>query len=65
MSQLAVDEKDAEILRLLQEDCKRSVKDIGRKIDSPITTVYTRIKRLEDTGFILSLIHISEPTRPY
>jgi len=52
VSHLSVDEKDAEILRMLQEDCKRPVKEIGRKIDSPITTVYTRIKKLEETGII-------------
>lgn len=52
MSHLTVDEKDVEILRLLQEDCKRPVKDIGRRIESPVTTVYTRIKRLEDSGVI-------------
>jgi len=49
---LSVDEKDIEILRMLQGDCKRPVKDISEKINSPITTVYTRIKRLEDSGVI-------------
>ena len=52
MSPLSVDEKDIEILRMLQGDCKRPVKDISEKINSPITTVYTRIKRLEDSGVI-------------
>lgn len=52
MSLLSVDEKDIEILRMLQGDCKRPVKDISEKINSPITTVYTRIKRLEDSGVI-------------
>jgi len=52
VSLLSVDEKDIEILRMLQGDCKRPVKDISEKINSPITTVYTRIKRLEDSGVI-------------
>lgn len=52
MRSLSLDEKDIEILRLLQEDCKRPVRDISRRIDSPITTVYARIKRLEDLGVI-------------
>ncbi|MFB0543344.1 MAG: Lrp/AsnC family transcriptional regulator [Candidatus Bathyarchaeia archaeon] len=49
---MSLDEKDIEILRLLQEDCKRPVREISRKIGSPITTVYARMKRLEDSGII-------------
>ena len=46
------DEKDLEILRILQEDAKTPVREIGRRIEAPITTVYSRIKRLEDSGVI-------------
>lgn len=49
---MSLDEKDREILRLLMVDAKASAKDIGARIDSPVTTVYSRIKRLEDTGII-------------
>ncbi len=49
MSTVNLDEKDREILRMLVEDAKVSAKDIGTKINSPITTVYSRIKRLEAT----------------
>jgi len=52
MSAVNLDEKDIQILRLLQEDCKRPVRDISRRIGSPITTVYARIKRLEEQGVI-------------
>ncbi|MFA5870193.1 MAG: Lrp/AsnC family transcriptional regulator [Candidatus Bathyarchaeia archaeon] len=52
MSTVNLDEKDREILRMLVNDAKVSAKDIGAKIDSPITTVYSRIKRLEDVGVI-------------
>jgi len=52
MSAVNLDEKDIKILRLLQEDCKRPVRDISRRIGSPITTVYARIKRLEEQGVI-------------
>ena len=52
MSFHAVDDKDKEILYMLMGDAKASAKDIGSRIDSPITTVYSRIKRLEDTGVI-------------
>jgi Lrp/AsnC family leucine-responsive transcriptional regulator len=37
---------------LHQEDAKVSAREISRRIQSPITTVYSRIKRLEDSGVI-------------
>jgi DNA-binding Lrp family transcriptional regulator len=52
MSTVNLDEKDREILGLLLEDAKMSAKDISIRIESPITTVYSRIKRLEDAGVI-------------
>jgi Lrp/AsnC family leucine-responsive transcriptional regulator len=52
MSSFSLDEKDREILKMLMEDAKAPAKDISAKIDSPITTVYSRIKRLEDAGVI-------------
>ena len=52
MSRIKIDRKDVEILKLLQEDCKRPMKEIARKIDSPITTVYAKVKRMEDLGII-------------
>lgn len=47
-----IDEKDAEILRLLQKDCKISARKIADELRSPITTVYSRIKRMEESGII-------------
>ncbi|MFQ6054209.1 MAG: Lrp/AsnC family transcriptional regulator [Candidatus Bathyarchaeia archaeon] len=49
---MAVDERDIEILRLLQEDAKASAREISRRLECPITTVYSRIKRLEDAGVV-------------
>jgi len=47
-----LDERDAKILKLLQNDCKITAKEIARKIGSPITTVYSKIKRMEELGII-------------
>ena len=52
MPGIKLDKKDVEILKLLQEDCKRSTKGIARKIDSPITTVYAKVKRMENLRVI-------------
>jgi len=50
--ELKIDEKDIEILNLLQKDCKMTAKTIAQKIDSPITTVFAKTKRMEELGII-------------
>jgi Lrp/AsnC family leucine-responsive transcriptional regulator len=49
---LKLDEKDLAILNLLQKNCKMTAKEIARKINSPITTVFAKIKRMEQQGII-------------
>lgn len=50
--ELKLDEKDLVILALIQENCKLTARQIARKIDSPITTVFAKIKRMERLGII-------------
>lgn len=50
MREIKLDEKDREILKILQENCKLSVKDVALKVGAPITTVYAKIKRMEELG---------------
>jgi len=47
-----LDNKDLKILGLLQENCKMTAKDIAETIDSPVTTVFAKIKRMEELGII-------------
>jgi DNA-binding Lrp family transcriptional regulator len=47
-----LDEKDLAILSVIQSDCKLTAREIARKIDSPITTVFAKIKRMEEMGII-------------
>lgn len=47
-----LDEKDIELLKELQKDCKQNLKTLARKLDMKITTVHDRIKKLKDTGVI-------------
>ncbi|MEM3727713.1 MAG: Lrp/AsnC family transcriptional regulator [Candidatus Bathyarchaeia archaeon] len=49
---LKLNEKDLAILDLLQKNCKMTAKEIARKINSPITTVFAKIKRMEQQGII-------------
>ena len=47
-----LDEKDMAILALIQKDCKLSSREIARKIGSPITTVFAKMRRMEELGII-------------
>ncbi|MBN2101694.1 MAG: Lrp/AsnC family transcriptional regulator [Candidatus Aenigmarchaeota archaeon] len=49
---LRMDEKDKKILQMLKSDCKMPVKNISKAINSPVTTVYSKIKKMEKTGVI-------------
>lgn len=50
--QLKLDDKDRAILALLQENCKLTAKEIAEKIDAPVTTVFAKIKRMEQLEVI-------------
>ncbi|MBS3128530.1 Lrp/AsnC family transcriptional regulator [Candidatus Woesearchaeota archaeon] len=47
-----IDEKDKQILALLEEDSKLTSQKISRKTGLPITTVHNRIKKLEKEKII-------------
>lgn len=47
-----LDEKDLRILEILQENSKVTMKELSRKIGSPITTTHSRVRKLEKEGYI-------------
>jgi DNA-binding Lrp family transcriptional regulator len=47
-----LDEKDLAILALIQEDSKLTAKQIAKKINAPLTTVFAKTKRMEEQGII-------------
>jgi Lrp/AsnC family leucine-responsive transcriptional regulator len=47
-----LDQKDLAILALIQKDCKLTARQIAKKINSPITTVFAKVKRMEELGII-------------
>lgn len=48
----ALDELDRALLRLLQEDARRSHRDLARRTGSTQPTVTSRLGRMEDAGVI-------------
>jgi DNA-binding Lrp family transcriptional regulator len=47
-----LDSKDLDILRLLQENARITVKEISDKVHLSTTPVHERIKRMEESGVI-------------
>jgi|TARA_Y100000310_G_C20698845_1_gene827796 DNA-binding Lrp family transcriptional regulator len=47
-----LDKADKEILQLLQENCRLSAREIAKKTGSLTTTVYAKIRRMEQLGVI-------------
>jgi Lrp/AsnC family leucine-responsive transcriptional regulator len=47
-----LDEKDAAILSLIQADGALTAKQIAKKVNAPITTVFAKIKRMKELGVI-------------
>jgi DNA-binding Lrp family transcriptional regulator len=47
-----INEKDLEILKVLQENCRLRAKEISKKVKTPISTVFAKIKRMEKEGII-------------
>jgi Lrp/AsnC family leucine-responsive transcriptional regulator len=47
-----LDEKDLAILVLIQEDSQLTAKQIAKKISAPLTTVFAKVKRMEELGVI-------------
>ncbi len=52
MDGILLDEKDIQILDIIQENCRLSLKDLSKRTGLPITTVHTRLKKLEKQGVI-------------
>lgn len=48
----SIDKIDQKILEVLQDDSRLSSRKIAKKAGLPITTVYNRIKKLEQDGII-------------
>jgi Lrp/AsnC family leucine-responsive transcriptional regulator len=47
-----VDELDKRLVRLLRDDARRSMADLGRKVGLSRTATLARVRRLEDAGVI-------------
>ena len=58
---IQLDQKDLAILRLLQENARMTVKEIGDRVMLSATPVHERIKRMEAAGVIRSYATLLDP----
>ncbi len=58
-----LDEKDLAILVLIQENSKLTANQIAKRINTPITTVFAKIKRMEELGIIKQYRAILNPEK--
>jgi DNA-binding Lrp family transcriptional regulator len=60
---IKLDQKDLAILQIIQENSKLTANQIGKKINVPITTVFAKIKRMEEAGIIKEYRAILAPEK--
>jgi len=58
-----LDEKELYILTLIQENSKLTANQIAKKTNTPITTVFAKIKRMEEMGIIKQYRAILSPEK--
>lgn len=58
-----LDDKDLAILTLIQENSKLTANQIAKKINTPITTIFAKTKRMEEMGIIKQYRAILSPEK--
>ncbi|WP_136465679.1 Lrp/AsnC family transcriptional regulator [Flagellimonas onchidii] len=53
---MELDKIDRQLVKLLQEDCKKTTKQYADSLDLSKTAVYERIRRLERTGIVTNYV---------
>ena len=59
----SLDATDREILKLLQQNARITIKEISDKVHLSTTPVHERIKRLEESGVIKQYVTILDPAK--
>ncbi len=56
-----IDQKDSQILRLLQENARLSNAEIGEQVGLSASTVFERVKKLQNNGLIKGYVAVVDP----
>lgn len=58
-----LDEIDLKILRILQEDCRITNKELAERINLTTTPTFERQKRLERMGYVMKYVAVLDPNK--
>lgn len=58
-----LDKLDRKLLKLLQENSKKTNKELSNKLNLSITAVYERIRKLERSGVIPKYVALVDPSK--
>jgi DNA-binding Lrp family transcriptional regulator len=56
-----IDDLDRKIIRVLNTNARQSFRDVAKEVKTSVTAVINRIKKLEESGFILGYIPLVDP----
>ena len=63
MSEFELDRTDLSILRVLQENARKSYRDIARELGMSLNTVSSRVKKMEGEGVITGYSTLVDPSK--
>lgn len=58
---MKLDSLDIDIIKHMQDNARISLRQLGEKLGKPHTTIFTRVKKLEDQGMIRKFSAIMHP----
>jgi Lrp/AsnC family transcriptional regulator for asnA, asnC and gidA len=61
LAQIKIDDTDRKILNLLQEDARRSFKDMAQRVGVSEATVFVRVRKLTRAGVITAFKAVLDP----
>ncbi len=56
-----LDDVDLRIIRALNQDARKSYREIARELDLALSTVSNHVKQLEDAGFVKGYVPVMDP----
>ena len=56
-----IDNLDRKIVRALNQNARKSFRDVAKEVETSVTAVINRVKKLEESGFIQGYIPLVEP----
>jgi len=56
-----IDDLDRKIVRVLNQNARKSFRDVAKEVGTSVTAVINRVKKLEESGFIQGYIPLVEP----